>query len=270
MRKKLTLAQMAVRYIWSIIGIAALLALAVLLFGCQSPVVVKDKPDEPVVTTPVTNPDPVTIVIKNSLWETVKTVIVSDRSVTTLTDRGVTSREIVTDDYQQEIEAYNAETLDDFLRAYDAGQVPDIANAPPVNVYICNPVTYAVNWSAENIPRISLVENAAAWRHDSAGQILFIDHVPPPPVVLPPPSLYAFYAIYEVDNTTGDIVLEDHCGYLPDESFTGQWITDPTQGGWSSVDAYYQTILHAYQMDATVIANNVHVVTRQLYTEPTP
>jgi hypothetical protein len=211
--------------------------------------------------------DAVTVVVKNSLWQTVKTITVSDRG----------AREIVSDDYQAEIDAYNTETLDDFLRAYNAGEVPDIANAPPVSVYICNPVTYAVNWSVENVPRISLIENYAGWKQDSVGQILFIDHVPPPPIITPPPSLYAWYAIYEVDNITGAILLEDHCGYLSDDTFVGQWITMPEGttapdgtpgGGWSSVDAYYQTILHAYQSDSIPTYNHCHVVTRQIYTPP--
>jgi hypothetical protein len=202
--------------------------------------------------------------VVNSLWQVVKTVETVDRAAP---DVG---------NLQNDVDEYNAVTLDDFLRIY-YDTLPDLDSAPPVSVFICNPVTYAVNWSMENVPRRSLVENEAGWRQDAAGQILFIDHVPPPPVIAPPPSLYAWYAIYEVDNNTGVILLEDHCGYWADETFHGQWITMPEGtfdedgtpgGGWSSVDAYYQTILHAYQGDAIPLANHCHVVTRQLYTPP--
>ncbi len=230
------------------IAFALTIFLAFVLFGCAQPVQ-SDKTDKQ---------ETHKIYVVNSLWQIVKTIEVTS------------SREIIGDDINEEVEAYNVETLDDFLRVY-YDTVPDITNAPLVSVFSCNPITYQVNWSVENVSRMDLVQNVTLWRQASFGQILFIDHVPPPPVVIPPLSLYAFYAIYEVDNTTGDIVLEDHCGYQPDESFTGQWITDPAQGGWASVDAYYLTIKHAYEMDAIPTANNVHVIANHaLYMDQTP
>ena len=236
---------------WIEIAVMVVFAVLIMVFasGCQSPT----SATPPVQTTPVV-PAKV-VVLKNSVWATV-TPSLSSRSLA----RDVTGADLVA-----YVADYNATHFDDFLRIYDGVDAPSLDDAPDVSVYIVNPATYNVNWSSENIPRRSLVDNAAAWKHDAYGQLLFIDHVPPAPVVTPPPSLYAWYAIYEVDNTTGAIVLEEHCGYWADESFHGQFIFD---GGWSSVDAYYQTYLHVYEMDAVVTSNNVHVVTRQLYTAP--
>lgn len=238
---------------WCTVSAIIILSLIV-ISGCSSPT--KAGNDSPGVT------------VKNSLWQTVTPSLA--KSI---------ARDLTGADLQAYVDNYNATNFDDFLRIYDGENPPSLDDAPPVSVFACNPVTYAVNSSYENISRRELVENAAAWKAAFAGQLLFIDHVPPPPIIAPPPSLYAWYAIYEVDNTTGAIVLEEHCGYLSDESFTGQWITTPEGqfapdgtpgGGWSSIDAYYQTYLHAYQTDAIVTANNVHVVTRQLYTPPAP
>src|SRR6185436_1156573 len=150
-------------------GAALALFVAVTLTGCASPTAAAETRK---------------MYIVNSLWQVVKIVEVG-------------SREVIGDDINEEIEAYNVETLDDFLRVY-YDTVPDLANAPLVNVYICNPATYEVNMSAEGISRQDLIDNIVGWRAASFGQILLIDHVPPLPIVIPPPSMYAWYSLYVI------------------------------------------------------------------------
>jgi len=281
------------QYVAGVMAFCLLIVVLAIMMGCQSPVSDKtpsvDTPttetpeDPPVVQTPdpAPNPEPESpptiilpptpskpegrkVFVVNSTWDILPMTKLSP-SLSRILARSTTM-----EDYIAAVDAYNASSIDDYLRIY-YDRVPAIEDSPVVDVFIVNPETWHRNMELLGIPRTSLVENAAAWRRDSAGQLLFIDHVPPPPVVTPPPSMYAHYAIYEVDNATGDIILEDHCGYLPDESFSGQWITTPESqggGGWSSVDAYYLTTLHAYQADCN---DGLHrVITRQLYTDPTP
>lgn len=217
------------------LGTAGLMLLSALLTGCQSPVS----------TGPTESGR---YVVVNSKWEIVQSG-----------DRSARSAE----DIQAELDEYNAETLDDFLRLY-YDTAPDISQAPLVSVYIVNPVTHAVNTVVEGVARTELVEKESAWRYDARGQILYIDHVPPaqpaPEAVTP----YSYYAIYVV-NELGGIEFEDHCGYLPDGSFAGEWIL--LDGGWPTIEAYFyqtQQKLHSW------VAQNDgwRLILRQLYTEP--
>lgn len=226
--------------IWAFVAVVVLPVLlligAAVLQGCQNPVAL---------------PEVHKTYVVNSLWQVVKTIEYS-------------GREVISDDINAEVESYNAETLDDFLRIY-YDTVPDLANAPLVNVYICNPATYAVNQSSVGISRQELIDNIVGWRLASAGQILFIDHVPPLPIVIPPPSMYAWYALYVVD-ADGQIVYEDHCGWLVTEVWDGQWILD---GGWRNADHYMETTRRAFMSEVTSHAGWT-LVEHQLYTEPSP
>ena len=216
-------------------GAALALFVAVTLTGCASPTAAAETRK---------------MYIVNSLWQVVKIVEVG-------------SREVIGDDINEEIEAYNVETLDDFLRVY-YDTVPDLANAPLVNVYICNPATYEVNMSAEGISRQDLIDNIVGWRAASFGQILLIDHVPPLPIVIPPPSMYAWYSLYVIDSD-GAIVYEDHCGWLDTEVWDGQWILD---AGWRNADHYYETTRRGFWSEV-VTHPGWTLVEHQLYTEPT-
>ena len=223
----------------------AVCLILVVLSGCQSP-------SSPAATQPTTPTTPTVKILKNSVWKTV-TPSLSSRSL---------ARDVTGSDLVAYVDDYNATHFDDFLRIYDGVDAPSLSDAPDVSVFICNPVTYAVNWSMENIPRQNLVDNATAWKHDAYGQLLFIDHVPPAPIITPPPP-YEYYAIYEV-NDVGGIVLETHCGYLPDESFDGQWIYD---GGWSGPLQYFDQMQRAANLDV-LGKPGWYVITRQLYTPP--
>lgn len=251
------------KYITGVILVMLAVILMAMLHGCESPVTTSNQPAESPKTQPTaTTTDGKTIFIVDSTWH----IVTMDKLSTSLF--WSMSRTTTMENYIAAVDAYNASSIDDYLRIY-YDSVPAIEDSPVVDVFIVNPETWHRNMELLGILRTSLVENVAAWRRDSAGQLLFIDHVPPPPIITPPASMYAHYAIYEVDNATGAIILEDHCGYLPDESFAGQWITTLESqggGGWSSVDAYYLTTLHAYQADCN---DGLHrVITRQLYTPP--
>lgn len=201
--------------------------------------------------------------IVNSEWKIVKTVQVSkgrEASVLTLAD---------------EVAIHNATTMDDFWWIYPEGEVPRIEDAPPLTVYFVNPYTYAVNYKEENVVRKLFVDHIAGWRASAGAQLLYIDHIPPKPVYPWESTPYEWYAFYVLDEA-GQIVYEDHCGYLPDESFVGQWILLPLDqtapdgtpgGGWASIDAYYWQKTQAWKTEIVPHAG-WSMIEHQLYTAP--
>jgi hypothetical protein len=202
-----------------------------------------------------------TIHIVNSLWQPI--------DPSTLTGAGsqdvarALARDVVDSDLIAAIASYNNLNTDDFLRLY-TDTPPAIADAPTVNVFIVNPVTYAVNMEQDNIPRQELIDNAAGWKIDAAGQILFIDHVPPAPIITPPASNYAYYAIYDID-AQGHIQYEDHCGYRIDESFHQEDI-----GDYASADTYWTYRRQALNTEAQVNPGWTCKADHTLYTDPNP
>ena len=69
--------------------------------------------------------------------------------------------------------------------------------------------------------------------------------------------------MYIVD-ADGLIVYEDHCGYLSDDTWDGQWILD---GGWRNADHYFETTSRAYR--GTLVDHpGWTYVEHAIYTEP--
>lgn len=236
--------------------------LAVLvLVGCQSPTKVIEKPD----ASPAPSVNTHSVIIKNSLWQTWKTIpvsaVVSGRSVNGIAD--------IPADVQSQLDAYNSTHTSDFLRAF-MDIAPSIEESDTVNVFICNPFTNNVNLEADNIPRQSLVDNWAGWQATAQGQVLYIDHVPPPPILDKDVNPYAWYCITVV-NTASDgtesIVHVDHCGYNPDQSWTPGTISD-----WPDVDAYFASMSQLWQTQALLDnangAANERVILHQVYVIP--
>ena len=223
-----------------VLEVAAMVALCLFLLvmsGCQSP----------------TN----TVVIKgnrhivNSLWQ-----VKSEGSI----PHSAMGRTLSDSELQQDIGEYNATHTDDLLMLY-YGDVPDISDAPTCDVFIVNPVTYEPNLSEYGVSRELLVENVEGWRIQAHGQLLFIDHVPPPPVVVPPASNFAYWALYVVDDA-GPVLYEDHCGYRVDEQFYQSDI-----GDYASPAAYFAYRRQAF-MSIVATTPGTHLVERQLYTAP--
>ncbi len=222
-------------------GTFVIIALVLAVIGCQPPLDTRPAETKPTAEQPTfTAPDGKSVFVVNSTW---KKLSQSDlpKNLSASFARATTM-----ENYIAAVEAYNASNIDDYLRIYYDG-VPDIEDAPNVSVYICNPITYRVNMAQVNIPRQSLVDNAHGWRQDAFGQLLFIDHVPPAPIVNLPLSQFAYWAIYGIDET-GAIVYEDHCGYRSDEQFYQEDI-----GDYASPTIYYP--LRIYQIQHEVTAN---------------
>ena len=118
-----------------------LLLFAVILFSCQTPVIVEPPAEEPVVVTPepVIEPDPdptpepviepepavtplVNIRVYNSAWEIVQEGYVEkSRAVTTIQS------------YADYVEEYNAANIDDQMFIVEGEEIIPIEEAPPAD-----------------------------------------------------------------------------------------------------------------------------------------
>jgi len=171
-----------------------LILLAVLLFSCQTPVPVTPPDDVP---EPVVN-----IRVYNSAWEIVQEGYVElSRTVTTIQS------------YADYAEEYNSTHTEDQLFIIEGEEVVPIEEAPPADAYIVDPVTHDIIREYLDWPRVDLSDRREVWRFQAYADagILYVDRVPPPPVVViddrPAYEKYALYLIYTVDDT---IKYEEH------------------------------------------------------------
>ncbi len=251
----------------------AILAFVAVVVACQNPTSAPTK---------AAQTETHTLIVKNSLWQTVKTQAVT------------VARSLASDKatLQAEIDAYNALYTSDYQWVYE-DNAPDLDHAPDANVFICNPQTNIPNWYKIGISRRYLVENWAAFQYDAQGQALYIDHIPDVPVLAKDTTPYEWYAFYIIEDEpiAGVKLFEDHAGYNSDETWSGQWITTPEGqsyngtpgGGWRSVDAYYDQLLSSWSYVTSYPQGDfpgvtkAHIVTRQIYpplppiiTDPNP
>lgn len=171
----------------------------------------------------------------------------------------------MTDDVQSKLDSYNNDTTDDFLRLYKAKDLPELYMAPAVAVYVINNDSGLLTFKAENISRSFFVENISAWKTKYAGQTLYVDHVPKQMNEPWKSDPYSWYSMYVIDNH-GKIQIEDHCGYLPDNSWNPAGIFD-----YETVDRYYSTNLYYYDMYVSTGGPSTagwKVITHQIYVEP--
>jgi len=218
----------------------------VVLVGCSNP-------SAPQQTT--TTPAPQSRTVMNSLWQPV-TIPTSARAV------GVV-------DLDSQVAAYNASHISDQWFIVD-GEIPDLENAPPCDVFIVDkvthiPITYpdgaggTVTVSHTNWPRKSLVDNYSGFLTDAvaADGDLYIDVIPPAPTPLTAEQLYAKYSIYVIDKT-GAILYEFHCDVVPD-GFPGFTVTQ-----------YFSTMLTHANLIVQTDGNGLgwSVISGQVYTAP--
>ena len=189
------------------------LLLAVILFSCQTPVVVEPPAEEPVVVTPEPEPEPViepepvvtplvNIRVYNSAWEIVQEGYVEkSRAVTTIQS------------YADYVEEYNAANTDDQMFIVEGEEVIPIEEAPPADAYIVDPVTHDIIKEYIDWPRADLSDRREIWRFQAMADsgVLYVDRVPPPPVIIvderPAYEKYALYLIYTESNI---IKYEEH------------------------------------------------------------
>jgi len=262
-----------------------LVLLAILaLIGCSSPT---NTPTSTGTTTQTGTATQHTLIVKNSLWQTVKTVAFTSASKSLVTGRSlssVSSKELTPEQIaiQAEVDAYNAMSLTDQEWVY-TDTAPDLSNAPNGNVFWCDPGhgNRPVGWVL-NATRQWIFDNYSVLQSWYPANVLYIDHIPPAPALAKDVTPYEWYAIYAIEDapTAGVILYEDHCGYTSDETFHGQWILLPMDqtmpdgtpgGGWPSIDSYYYQTWSIYNnmtvrpQDTWPGVTAIHIVTRQVY-----
>jgi hypothetical protein len=228
----------------------ALFVLILLLAGCQTGTTPASTTD-PVTTTPTTGDTTTTPAattstryVKNSKWQTVKTVEVT------------TSRAAVTeDDLKKEVITYNLATTDD-QQTILTTDVP-IAESPYIDVYIVNPTTHAIiesylHWErADYVARYALFVQQA----NADGGVLYVDQIPPAPVVADDTRTpYEKYALYLV-SSAGAIIGEEHCA-------DASW----QDNGWASLDDYFEARKKGYELQARCDGAGEYVVAGKIYT----
>jgi len=175
---------------------------------------------------------------------------------------------------EEVVAEYNASNIDDQWFIY-IGDYPDLADAPPCNVYFVDRVTHNIiqyddgvggfivlKW--ENWSRAALVANKKLWKEDADRYQadLYIDVIPPAPIVVIPTEeeLYIKYTLYVI-NSIGQIKFEEHCT----ETFV--------QADWPgyTVATFWAARLNAYNSEASSNMSDEYlpwrVISGQLYTE---
>lgn len=228
--------------------------LALLLAGCDTGTSPSDETDTPAATTtppalpdtPIVKPgETKTVYVKNSKWETVKTVTVT-----------VAAREAVSEDaLTDEVIAYNAAHTDD--QQTILGEDVPIAESPIIDIYSVHPVTHAIISQYLDWERTKYVEKYDLFvrQTQSEGGVLYVDQIPPAPVI-PDDTRpdYEKWALYLIA-ADGAILYEEHCE---------NW----KEGGWASAEAKFRDKKPAYEMQARIDGNGEYVIAGALYTAP--
>lgn len=226
----------------------ALIIFILLLAGCQTGNTPAPSGDTttPATTTPATTAPTVTTstrYVKNSKWQTVKTVEVT-------TSRAAVSE----DDLKKEVITYNLATTDD-QQTILTTDVP-IEESPYIDVYIVNPTTHAIiesylHWErADYVARYALFVQQA----NADGGVLYVDQIPPAPIIPDDPRTpYEKYALYLI-SSSGSIIGEEHCA-------DASWQAN----GWSSVDEYFEARKKGYELQARCDGQGEYVIAGELY-----
>lgn len=263
-----------------------LIALVALIFaGCEqatidvpeNPAVAETPtPDTPTPDTPAPDPDtpdapPVAkpYYVKNSKWEDVDISRIPASAA-----RSARAAEPSVDEALKIIAEYNAANNDDQLHLYTEN-VP-IKEAPTVDVYIVNEGDYVVLAEYLGLDRADFVARRADFAIDERGfgGILFVDKIPPVPII--PPDLRTPHEKYHIQmvNKYNKIVVYN--GFRYEESCEETWASFNGTGpsiGYPTVDDYFSSRVSAYEMDIRCVGlvpedAPWRVVSGQIYTEP--
>lgn len=232
----------------------ALFVLILLLAGCQT----GNTPTTPTTTDPTTTTttptttDPATTpaattstrYVKNSKWQTVKTVEVT-------ASRAAVSE----DDLKKEVLTYNLATTDD-QQTILTEDVP-IAESPYIDVYMVDPTTHEVGREYLHRERSDYVDRYDVYVSEasSMGWVLYVDQIPPAPTpAVDTRTDYEKYALYLI-SSSGAILGEEHCA-------TTDWKT----AGYASVDAYFTERKAMFELQARGDGNGEYVIAGKLYT----
>lgn len=256
-----------------------LIALVALIFaGCEQATI--DVPENPVtVETPTPAPDteepdapPVEkpYYVKNSKWEDVDISAFSPSCAS----RAARAASPSVDEALEIIAAYNAETNDDQLHLYTEN-VP-IKEAPTVDVYIVNEGDYVVLIQWLGLDRADFVARRSDFAADERGfgGILFVDKIPPVPVI--PPDLRTPHEKYHIQMVNKYDKIVVYNGFRYEESCEETWESFNGTGpdlGYPTVDDYFASRVSGYEMDIRCVGlvpedAPWRVVSGQIYTEP--
>lgn len=186
--------------IWIVVSILALAFMA-----CPNDTVVKETPGE-IEGRPVW--------VMNSNWETVRTDTLSASS------RVIDSLDAL----NEEIAIHNAAYPENPWTIY-LDTVPSIEDAPMAEIWIVDPVTYALKTNPSNgepyhllFARIEVIPRRWAWEVDAAavGGKLYVDYPPPDEIPPPPPptaeEIHISHYHYVIDPAqNGKIMFSVNC-----------------------------------------------------------
>lgn len=197
--------------------------------------------------------------VKNSQWQEVDLSGMARSAVPSFSE----ALEIVSE--------YNEETNDDQL-VIDTEDVP-IEESPDVTIYIVNEGDY-VELAQYTIPRTEFAERREVYviTARGLGGMMFVDKVPPVPVVPPETrTRHEIYSIYMV-NKYDKIVVYQGCKYEKHIDELWDSLDDKTKAGYTNgIDDLMAWYIKAYTSDAvcqTYIDAPWRVVYGQIYTEP--
>lgn len=152
--------------------------------------------------TPTPPPAPVPNVrIYNSAWEIVQEGYVAARAVTTIQS------------YADYVAEYNLTHTEDQFFLIEGEDIISIEDAPAADAYIVDPVTHDIIKEYLDWPRADIANRRDVWRMQASadGGVLYVDRVPPPPVVvIDERPAYEKYALYLVNTADGSIKYEEH------------------------------------------------------------
>jgi len=230
-------------------------------------------------TTPTPTPTPLTTIttttthVMNSLWQEVTVTTVNSVSpVKSLARDASVSIGFV--NLQNSVNQYNSTHVNDQWFIVD-GQVPDLADAPPCDVFIVDkvthiPITYpdgnggTISISHTNWPRKSLVDNYSGFEKDAiaANGDLYIDVIPPAPTPPTADQVFAAHQVYVINNI-GAIKYHFDCSVVPSD-----WSTTPT-----TIDQYFYVQLNRANLIVQTdgigqVDSPWTVVSGQVYTAP--
>lgn len=267
-----------------------LLALVLALFaGCSQ--LTTDTPETAAITTettetpatvtptPIVSEDGQGYYVKNSKWEIVdiaKIAATLNSKSASMVSRSVASREVVDlIDAEAIIQEYNTATNDDQLRLYTE-DVP-IDQSPTVNIYYVNEGDYAPLAQVLNLDRADFVARYADFKQDERilGGIMFVDKVPPVPVVVP--DTRTRHEKYHIQMVNKDDKIVVYNGFRYEESCEETWDAFNGTGpdiGYPTIDDYFASRVSAYESDIRCVGlvpddAPWRVVSGQLYVEPT-
>ena len=245
-----------------------LIALLALFFvGCEQATI--DVPETPAVETPEPDvPDPMKkFFVYNSVWD----IVDSGELITT--SRAVTGE--IPASILAFVESYNAENNDDQL-TIETEEIP-IEESPTVDVYIVNEGDYVVLAEYLGLDRADFVARRADFAIDERGfgGILFVDKIPPVPII--PPDLRTPHEKYHIQMVNKYDKIVVYNGFRYEESCEETWASFNGTGpdlGYPTVDDYFASRVSGYEMDIRCVGlvpedAPWRVVSGQIYTEPT-